>query len=190
MLVTVNNLQMSVKKLREGSNQTWKLSQINLVQVILEAHDNDKSTRKRQQCKWISSLFQYLDSIDSSSGVYKWYLDQLTSDILQVVLMKIANVQEMIFIDKSNKWFHNRKFFQVVSHLYTWYQSYKMVVPQVILNLSSSETSSLTYKSSSLSSGWPMLWHRGRCPTNWYQGQKILHEVSQRLQVVSFQHIW
>jgi hypothetical protein len=32
--------------------------------------------------------------------------------------MKIANVQEMVIIDKSNKWFHGRRFFQVVSHLH------------------------------------------------------------------------
>ena len=32
--------------------------------------------------------------------------------------MKIANVQEIVFIDKSNKWFHTRKFFQMVSHLH------------------------------------------------------------------------
>ena len=91
-----------------------------------------------------------------------------------MVLIETANVQEMVFIDKSNKWFHARKFFQVVPHSYMWYQSYKTVVPQVILNFkwSSTETSSLTYKSSSLSSEWPMLWHRGRCPTNWYQGQR------------------
>ena len=57
--------------------------------------------------------------------------------------MKIENVQEIVFIDKSNKWFHARKFFQVVSYLYTWYQSYKTMVPQVILNFkwSSSEES-------------------------------------------------
>jgi hypothetical protein len=60
----------------------------------------------------------YLDSIDLSSGIHKWCLDQLTNDILQVVLMKTAKVQEMVFIDKSNKWFHTRKFFQVVSHLH------------------------------------------------------------------------
>jgi hypothetical protein len=48
----------------------------------------------------------YLDSIDSSHGIYKCCLDQLTSDILQMVLMKIAYVQEVIIIDKSFKWFH------------------------------------------------------------------------------------
>ena len=70
------------------------------------------------------------------------------------------------FIDKS--------ILHVVSHLYTWYQSCKMVVPQVILNFkwSSSEESSLTSKSSSLANGWPMQWLRGRCPTDLYQGQR------------------
>ena len=38
----------------------------------------------------------------------------------------------MVFIDKTNKWFHARKFFHVVSHFYTWYQSYKTMVPQVL----------------------------------------------------------
>ena len=51
-----------------------------------------------------------------------------------MLLMKIANVQEMVFIDKSIKWFHASKFFHMVSHVYMWHQSYKMVVPQVILN--------------------------------------------------------
>ena len=83
-----------------------------------------------------------------------------------MVLMKIANVQEMVFIDKS--------IIHVVSHLYTWYQSCKMVVPQVILNFkwSSNEECIPHYKSSSLANGWPMLWHRERCPTDWYQGQR------------------
>ena len=65
----------------------------------------------------------------------------------------------MVFIDKS--------IIHVVSHFYTWCQSCKMVVPQVILNLkwSSRKESSLTYKSSSLLSGWPMLRCRGRSPT-------------------------
>ena len=71
-----------------------------------------------------------------SRSIHKWCLDQLISDILQMVLIKIANVQEMVFINKSNKWFHARKFFQVVSHSYMWYQSYKTVVPQVISTLS------------------------------------------------------
>ena len=32
--------------------------------------------------------------------------------------MKIGNVQEKVKIEKSNKWFHARKFFQMVSHLH------------------------------------------------------------------------
>ena len=43
-----------------------------------------------------------------------------------MVLMEIAIVQEMISIDKS--------IIHVASHLYTWYQPYKKVVPQVILS--------------------------------------------------------
>ena len=52
----------------------------------------------------------YLDSNIFSRRIHKWCLDQLTSDILQVVLMKIANVQEIVFIDKS--------IIHVVSHLH------------------------------------------------------------------------
>ena len=41
-------LARGVKKLVIGSNQTWKLRQINLVKLKLEAHDNDESTSTRQ----------------------------------------------------------------------------------------------------------------------------------------------
>ena len=34
------------------------------------------------------------------------------------------------------------------------------------------KNTSLTYKSSSLSNGWPMKWLRRSCPTNWYQDQR------------------
>ena len=34
------------------------------------------------------------------------------------------------------------------------------------------KNASLTSKSSSLANGWPMIWHRGRCPINWYQDQR------------------
>ena len=129
---------------------------------------SNKSTSTRQQCKWISSLNCFKWHLDSSisSRIHKWCIDQLTSDILQVVLMIIANVQEIVFIDKS--------IIYVVSHIYTWYQPYKKVVPQVILNFkwSSNEEYIPHYKSSSLSNGWPMQWFRGRCSTNWYQGQR------------------
>ena len=58
------------------------------------------------------------------------------------------------------------------------------------------KNASLTYKSSSVSNGWPMLSHRGRCHTNWYQDQRsyvwYLKKPYTRykwykLQVVSFQ---
>ena len=62
-------------------------------------------------------LFQVVSKLDLSSGIHKWCLDQLTSDILQVVLMKIANVQEMIFIDKSNKWFQDRPKWYTLLHV-------------------------------------------------------------------------
>ena len=56
---------------------------------------------------------------------------------------------------------------------YKWYLAHQMVVPQVILNFKwSPNEECIPHKSSSLSSGWPMLWHRERCPTNWYQGQR------------------
>ena len=95
--------------------------------------------------------------------------------------MNMTNVQEMVTIENPtsgsiivltcgiSRLSHCYK-----KYSYKWYLAHQMVVPQVILNFkwSSSKASSLTNKSSSLSSGWPMLWHRGRCPTNWYQGQR------------------
>ena len=70
--------------------------------IMIRVQEKDNNANGYLVCfKW------YLDSIDSSSCIYKWCLDQLTSDILQMVLMKIASVQEMIMIDKSYKWFHD-----------------------------------------------------------------------------------
>ena len=88
--------------------------------------------------------------------------------------MKIAKVQEMVFIDKSNKWFHTIKFFQVISYLHMvsiMQDDGSTSDPQlkVIIKM---KNASLTFKSSSLANGWPMIWHRGGCPTNWYQGQR------------------
>ena len=52
-------------------------------------------------------LFQVVSKLDLSSGIHKWCLDQLTSDILQVVLMMIANVQEIILLtNQSYTWYH------------------------------------------------------------------------------------
>jgi hypothetical protein len=36
---------MCVKKLREGSNRTWRPRQINLVQVNIEAHEENKCSK-------------------------------------------------------------------------------------------------------------------------------------------------
>jgi hypothetical protein len=75
-----------------------------------------------------------------------------------MVLIKIANVQEVIIIDKSYKWFHAWKFLQMVSYFYTWYfykwyLSCKTMVPQVILNFKWSNQEMLPSPSSGISSG-------------------------------------
>jgi hypothetical protein len=107
----------------------------------------------------------YLDS-SISSRIHKWYLDQLISDILQVVLMKIANVQEMVLlINQSYKWYHIST--HDINHTRWWFHKWSLTLSDHQM-----KNASLTNKSSSLSSGWPMLWHRGRCHTNWYQGQR------------------
>ena len=58
------------------------------------------------------------------------------------------------------------------------------------------KNASLNYKSSSVSNGWPMLSHRGRYTTNWYQDQRSYMWYFKKpytrykwykLQVVSFQ---
>ena len=54
--------------------------------------------------------------------------------------MKIANVQEMVYIEKSNKWFHK------------WSST---------LSDHQMKNASLTYKSSNVSIEWPMLSQRG-----------------------------
>ena len=49
-------------------------------------------------------LFQVVSRL---KYIHKWCLDQLASDILQVVLMKIENVQEMVLlINQSYTWYH------------------------------------------------------------------------------------
>ena len=78
-----------------------------MIVIRVKAQDNNANG-------YLVFLKWYLDSIDLSSGIHQWCLDQQTNDILQVVLMKIANVQEIVFIDKSIKWFHASKFFQMV----------------------------------------------------------------------------
>ena len=71
---------------------------------------SNKSTSTRQQCKWICYFYcfkWYLDSNNLSRRIHKWCLDQLISDILQVVLMKIVNIQEMVLLlNQSYTWYH------------------------------------------------------------------------------------
>jgi hypothetical protein len=50
-----------------------------------------------------------------------------------VVLMKIANIQEMVLLTNSTSGFMVEGSFKW-DHIYTWYQPYKMMVPQVIFN--------------------------------------------------------
>ena len=66
---------------------------------------------------YIVCFFQVVSRLNVFRRIHKWCLNQLTSDILQVVLMKLANVQEIVFIDKSNKWFHTRRLFQMISYI-------------------------------------------------------------------------
>jgi hypothetical protein len=63
---------------------------------------------------YLVCLFQVVSGLKYIIKYSQVCLDQLISDILQVLLMKIANVQEMVLINKSNKWFHGSKFFQVI----------------------------------------------------------------------------
>ena len=101
--------------------------------------------------------------------------------------MEILNVQEMVFIEKYNTWFQTRRFFQVVFTSHKWYSLHTSGITSIYgvnharrwfhkwsstLSDHQIKNASLTYKSSSVSNGWPMLSHRGRCPTNWSQDQK------------------
>ena len=81
--------------------------------IVTRVHEQDNSANGYLACmlQVVSRLKHFLRRIHKC-------IDQLTSDILQVVLMKIENVEEMVFIDKTNKWLHNRKLFQVISHLH------------------------------------------------------------------------
>ena len=102
-----------------------------------------------------------------SRSTYKWYPTSGTHED--------RKHSRNGFIDKTNKWLHDRKLFKVVSHFYTLYKSYKTVVPQVILNFkwsSNEEKFPHTTRAQAYQIGWLMLWHRGRCPTYWYQGQR------------------
>ena len=161
-------LVRGVKKLVIGVNQTWKLRQINLVQVIIKAHDNDsdKSTSTRQQYKWISSLFQVVSRLKYfiknsqvvSRPTHKWYSTNGTHDNSKCWRNGFLTKQ-------SYMWYH------ISTHgiIYTrwWFHKWSSILSDHQI-----KNASLTYKSSSVSNRWPMLSHRGRCPINLYQGQR------------------
>jgi len=130
--------------------------------IVRRVHEQDNNANRYLVC-----LFQVVSRLKKnfkknsqvvSRSTYKWYPTNGTHEE--------RKCSRNGSCDKTNKWIDARRFFQVVSHFYMWYQSYKTVIPQVILNFkwSSSEASSLTYKSSSISNEWPMLWHRGGAP--------------------------
>ena len=154
---------------------------------------NYKSTSTRQQCKWISSLFEVVSRLNwfikwysqvVSRSIYKWYLTSGTHED--------SKCSRNNFIDKSNKWFHTRKIFQVMSHFYTWYQSYKTVVPQVILNFKwssmikvPSSTRAQVYQMDD-----PCYDIGGGVPPIGIKVKDPICGISRTIQVVSFQHIW
>ena len=109
--------------------------------IVTRVHEQDNNANGYLVC-----MFQVV-----SRSTYKWYPTHGSHDN--------HKCSRNSFIDKS--------IIYVVSHLYRWYQLYKKVVLQVILNFkwSSNEESSLTFKSLRLSRGWLMLGHRGRSPT-------------------------
>ena len=78
--------------------------------IVTRVHEQDNNANG-----YLVYLKWYLDSIDLSSGIHKWCLDQSTSDILQVAFMKIANIQEKVLLtnptsgsmlENASKWYH------------------------------------------------------------------------------------
>ena len=74
-------------------------------------------------------------------------------------------------LEDSFKWYslHTSSIASIygVNYARRWFHKWSS-----ILSDHQMKNASLTYKRSSLSKGWPMLWHRGRCPTNWYHGHR------------------
>jgi hypothetical protein len=76
--------------------------------------------------------------------------------------MKIENVQKMVCIDKTNKWFHASKFFQVVSHINhtrRWFHKWSSTLSDHQEKKVPTHTKAQAYQE-----GWPMHWHRGGAP--------------------------
>ena len=65
----------------------------------------------------------------------------------------------------SFMWYHI--FTCGINHTRRWFHKWSSTLSDHQM-----KNASLNYKSSSVSNGWPMLSHRGRCPRNWSQDQK------------------
>ena len=117
-----------VKKLVIGSNQTWKLKQINLVLsqpyklmivIRVQAQDNNTNGYLIYLLKVVSRLKYFIkNSQVVSRSTYKWYPTHGSHD---------------------NSKCSKNSFYWQINHMrgitsHTWYQPYKKVVPQVILN--------------------------------------------------------
>jgi hypothetical protein len=91
---------------------------------------------------------------------------------------------------------------QVVSRLnwfFTWYLQMVSrswftsdILHMVLIKIAYDQikNASLTYKSSRLSSEWPMLWHRGGAPPNGIKVKDPKWYLKSNIQVISFQHMW
>ena len=70
-----------------------------------------------------------------------------------------------LLTNQSYTWYHIST--HGINHTRRWFHKWSSTLSDHQMKIAS-----LTYKSTILSSEWPMLWHRGRCPSNWYQGQR------------------
>ena len=78
---------------------------------------------------------------------------------------KLTNPTSCSMVANPFKWYHISRC--GINHTRWWFHKWSSTLSDHQM-----KNASLTYKSSSLANGWPMLWHKGRCPTDWYQGQR------------------
>jgi hypothetical protein len=77
----------------------------------------------------------------------------------------LTNPTSGSMVENSFKWYHIST--RGINHTRRWFHKWSSTLSDHKM-----KNASITYKSSSLSSEWSMLWHRERCPTDWYQGQR------------------
>ena len=123
--------------------------------------------------KWYSQVV--------SRSTYKWYITSgAHEDSKFKNWSKLTNPTSGSMVANSFKWYHISTC--GINHTRWWFHKWSSTLSD------HQDESSLTYKCSRLSSEWPMLWHRGRCPTNWYQGQRSFM-IDLKTIVVSFQYM-